>query len=260
MTLHTDGDKLTAPLRQDHDGNLILSIEEYRQHLIHDHGYTEADFLPPERPDNLAQWRALDAKHEAARRAGTKADRERRQQEQRDNPPRKFTPEPDVEAYFRSAAAAVGLADVDEAWATASKLIPSPVTASDLEAIGGALRANVEDRDWTVDGVPLFPTLPEDGSEVRISMEPDPDGTPTLDVAQEQEAAEGEPTSVLLGAARILSWYALPITGIIVQTITARRHPDLRAYLTFMAAWNAATTACRTIELHNQWQNRQATR
>ena len=210
MTLHSDGDKLTAPLRQDHDGNPILSIEEYRQHLIHDHGYTEANFLPPERPDNLAKWRALDAKHEAARRS------------RHDNPVdarRNAEPVPDEER-----------------------------------------RVWEEGRGWTVDGAPLFPVLPEDGSEVRISMEPDPDGVPTLDVAQEQEALEGEPTSVLLGAARILSWYALPITGIIVQAITARRHPDLRAYLTFMAAWNAATTACRTIELHNSWQNRQATR
>ena len=221
MTLHTDGDKLTAPLRQDHDGNPILSIGEYRQHLIRDHGYTSDDFLPPERPDNLAQWRALDAKHEAARRS------------------------PCYSAEEAKARTSVSLQETAAALAGRSV---GDQRVADLMA--GAVEINADS---------LFPLLPEDGSEVRISMEPDPDGTPTLDV-EEQATPEGEPTSVLLGAARILSWYALPITGIIVQAITARRHPELRGWFLFAAGAGILHTAARTIELHNSWQNRQATR
>lgn len=269
MTIHTNGERADAPLRQDPDGNVILSLGEYRQHLIADHGYPEADVLPPERPDNLAQWRALDAKHEAARRSPCYSAAEAADRTRPSLIPR-LTPDNPI-----NATSGARLIDVTPL-GSAERVFEETRWESDP----GAERPVGSDRDWTIAGERLFtdrtfedavhevggwdgrmPTLPEDGSEVRISMEPDATGTPTLDVEQQPtDEQDAEPTSVLLGISRILSWYVLPAVTIGVQVATARRRPQLRGYLLTMATMGAAHTVARTIELHNSWQNRQATR
>lgn len=68
MAVTNNGEPKSHPLGSDaHDGSFEGSTKLYAEHLVNDHGYTEAQVAPYKNSVMQGDWVSLDRLHRAAR-------------------------------------------------------------------------------------------------------------------------------------------------------------------------------------------------